>query len=458
MAEQIKEFYRGTKKSCNTNQDIVVVNNDATTTALVKNIWIENPDRDNSFAVKVGNTVIYENTAIASGETVKLENENMVISKSGSLTVSNDKIRFINPIELSNIDNSDMNINIGDAFNCLYDDDNKKIWVFAGNANDNVALYRAVYNLDGTLAADWAAIDTHSDTGKLFTNAVILNNTYLLICYKQEDKKEKFKVLDRKTYSCENEHDVLTNNYNNYQNKGLAVIGDGQKVLFAAKRNSGDLDIAWLTEDDSVDSIEGHCTNASYVNISRLSDGNVAVVFEDGDGPALKVSVFDESTTPVVDKVEIYSSGTYNHSLLGLSNGTFIESWRKPSDDSAWAGIWNNDGTEAVAPWRVDLTRSYKTKMFELSNTNILIIHLINSNLSEPDKRWYFHEYTIDGVFVDSGEFAALSNQRYDTTDFCLVDDNIYKACEPVDKSEALYLHIGKSDLNVKVDGVEITE
>lgn len=86
MAEKIKEFFNGVVHP-KTQADVIT--NEATKQAFIKNMWVNNPAGVNSFDILVDGNKFYSDVTIASGETVKFENENMVLKPTSILSFKN---------------------------------------------------------------------------------------------------------------------------------------------------------------------------------------------------------------------------------------------------------------------------------------------------------------------------------------------------------------------------------
>lgn len=453
MAETIKNFFNAAVVF---NSSATLINNNSTTKALAKTINICNQGAANTFDIKLDGVTIYDDVAIAAKETIKLENENLVVPESKALTIKNNLLTSY-PSSLALV------IAQNPLYTAVHVTQEGNYFVLFQNDSVSSYPYYAVFSAQGDILKTFTQLVGSAAGTKL---RVAETDSYVHIFRPDGAGFVSASVVKKADWTVSNAgssiHAVafsypaicrFVGNNSNY----VIMFYTYASTLYLSTTNSGTI--------FSVPSATAETGGPlSYIRATGLTDGNAIVCYRNGTGLG-KMQKWSVGGSPVGTTTQFSVSVVDIFGVVGLSNGTFAIVYRDSGNSNyPTLAIFNDDLTVAVAAFTIRNANTMgmgdnqsNNYLFTDSDNNIYVVFVDTAN----GNKWKVTSYTYAGVLIDAdAKLNTMSTSSEDNVSFAADKEGNLIACyEPA--SALGQLNIDKlvriSSLNVTVSGVEVT-
>jgi len=451
MSEQIKEFYNDAVGSAITQ---TVVSNDASTKAFIKNVWVTGGDYPTDFDLVVGDNVIYKSVALGAGETVKFENENLTIPKSGTMKFVNNALVYGAMFEKIFSIQTYTTLTTGKR-TCI--SDGGDIITLSSNQGNSYRATHAVVDKGGNTVKEPTQMASYDNNYGTLEIVYKPGGTYAGVWLKGSNGYLSYGYMTMTTYVF-NYRDALISN-TTWSDPTIAPCGEGFMIAYY---DSSTQDMAVCFFGSSMDLLTNKRNfNPDILSVKLnsevLSNGNTALIWTEGPGPySSQLAIFGyNNVTPVVAKTEYTAHRAYYNKIKALSNGTFAIVYRDATTGGADIGkffgiILNNDGTVNKAAFELASVEDAWGAEFYLEGRpgdELVLFYYQNS-------KWKARVYDSELVLLEDVGIIADGPLTY--PNFYIQPTTGQAALQYGGTGWTIKRLLNNAPFNIKVDGVEV--
>ena len=454
MAEAIKNFFNAAVAF---NSSATLVNNNATTKALIKTISVCNQGGANTFDIKLDGITIYDDVAIAPKETIKLENENQVVSESKALIIKNNALTTY-PVSLALV------IAQNPLYTAVHVTQEGNYLVLFQNDTVSSYPYYAVYSPAGATLKAFTQITTTSvSVGRL---RVTETDGYIHLAISFAGSNYMGAAVVRKSDWVVTSLSQNTSSLACVHPAVCRFTGSNNDYVLLAAASSGTLYLSATNSSTIFPALSSTTESGSptYIRATGLTDGNALVCYVTSAGVG-KMQKRAPGTALIGSVTQFAASVNDIFGTVALTNGTFAIVYRDAANSNyPTLAIFNDDLTVAVAAFTIRAANTMG--MGDNQSNNYLFtdpdnnIYVVFQDTADGSK-WKVTSYTSSGTLITAdAKLNTMSTSAEDNVSFAADKDGNLIACyEPA--SALGQLNIDKlehiTSLNVTVSGVEVT-
>jgi len=456
MADTVKNFFNSTVAEASASN---LVNNDASTQALVKNIKVCNTTgAANTFDVDLDGVKQFSQVPIANNETVLLENVNSLVDVSKALTLTNNAPVFAKAINV--------NTGINVVFVAIKQLSNGDIFVVYYNQSASNQLYYAVYDSAGVeIQASTLVAATTSNYLSITESSTNVNiGWYNGNGFPQETYISKF------TYTSPTTRQIAAAAH--YSNRIESFGVDSTAIAYFTQYSSGNVPYYYIGYAGSgtlapLPAGTGHNTNSP--SLALLSDGNMLFNWRNASSNGDGWFVSYQSNGTIAVAATKWFTGSANSgvniiSTKGLSNGTFAVLYHDQVDSSLRKiALFSNTDFSAVGS-PITITGGTTINFYAYgdvslqvdANDNVYVIYY-DSSTGAPYP-YKVNKYTSTLTTVYEGKVLSASDIPTSPTPSFDIDSATSDILSMYEVAGEAFVtkQVADSSLSVSCDGVEI--